>query len=232
MKKKINYYTYTFEMKWLNILAIILFVIISVPIYLLEKNQNLTIHLDLIELFLAMFFYLILHELFHGIGFLRIKGVKLENITLGISLEKGVFYCMCKKNIGKKDILIALSLPVICLGLITLIIGLIIHSYEIIFLSILNITSSIGDIMMIIYFLKCPDDIIYLDLDDCTSFTVISKEDLSEKKVLGITLKEKGIYTPKMKSHDQRKIIISKPSYFLIGLIIFLIVLKIVGGIM
>ena len=175
MKKKINYYTYTFEMKWLNILAIILFAIISVPIYLLEKNQNLTIHLELIELFLAMFFYLILHELFHGIGFLRIKGVKLENITLGISLEKGVFYCMCKKNIGKKDILIALSLPVICLGLITLFIGLIIHSYEIIFLSILNITSSIGDIMMIIYFLKCPNDIIYLDLDDCTSFTVISK---------------------------------------------------------
>ena len=139
---------------------------------------------------------------------------------------------MCKKNIGKKDILIALSLPVVCLGWVTLFIGLIIHSYEMIFLSVLNITSSIGDIMMIIYFLKCPNDIIYLDLDDCTSFTVISKEDLSEKKVLGITLKEKGIYTEKMKSHDRRKIIISKPSYFLIGLIIFLIVLKIVGGIM
>ena len=57
MKEKINYYTYTFDMKWLNILAIILFLIISIPIYLLEKNQNLIIHLDMIELFLAMFFY-------------------------------------------------------------------------------------------------------------------------------------------------------------------------------
>ena len=86
--------------------------------------------------------------------------------------------------------------------------------------------------MMIIYFLKCPNDIIYLDLDDCTSFTVISKENLSEKKVLGITLKENGIYTTKMKSHDSRRIIISKPSYFLIGLILFLIVFKVIGGIM
>ncbi len=232
MKEKINYYTYTFDMKWLNILAIILFLIISIPIYLLEKNQNLIIHLDMIELFLAMFFYLILHELFHGIGFLLIKDVKLKNITLGISLEKGVFYCMCKKNISKKDILISLSLPVVFLGILTLIIGIIINSYELIFLSILNITSSIGDIMMIIYFFKCPNDIIYLDLDDCTSFTVISKHDVSRKKVLGIILKEKGIYTKEMQSHDQRKIIISKPSYFLISLILFLIVFKIVGGIM
>lgn len=232
MKEKINYYTYTFDMKWLNILAIILFLIISIPIYLLEKNQNLIIHLDVIELFLAMFFYLILHELFHGIGFLLIKDVKLKNITLGISLEKGVFYCMCKKNISKKDILISLSLPVVFLGILTLIIGIIINSYELIFLSILNITSSIGDIMMIIYFFKCPNDIIYLDLDDCTSFTVISKHDVSRKKVLGINLKEKGIYTKEMQSHDQRKIIISKPSYFLISLILFLIVFKIVGGIM
>lgn len=232
MKEKINYYTYTFDMKWLNILAIILFLIISIPIYLLEKNQNLIIHLDVIELFLAMFFYLILHELFHGIGFLLIKDVKLKNITLGISLEKGVFYCMCKKNISKKDILISLSLPVVFLGILTLIIGIIINSYELIFLSILNITSSIGDIMMIIYFFKCPNDIIYLDLDDCTSFTVISKHDVSRKKVLGIILKEKGIYTKEMQSHDQRKIIISKPSYFLISLILFLIVFKIVGGIM
>ena len=232
MKEKINYYTYTFDMKWLNILAIILFLIISIPIYLLEKNQNLIIHLDVIELFLAMFFYLILHELFHGIGFLLIKDVKLKNITLGISLEKGVFYCMCKKNISKKDILISLSLPVVFLGILTLIIGIIINSYELIFLSILNITSSIGDIMMIIYFFKCPNDIIYLDLDDCTSFTVISKHDVSRKKVLGIILKEKGIYTKEMQSHDQRKIIIYKQSYFLISLILFLIVFKIVGGIM
>lgn len=139
---------------------------------------------------------------------------------------------MCKKNISKKDILISLSLPVVFLGILTLIIGIIINSYELIFLSILNITSSIGDIMMIIYFFKCPNDIIYLDLDDCTSFTVISKHDVSRKKVLGIILKEKGIYTKEMQSHDQRKIIISKPSYFLISLILFLIVFKIVGGIM
>ena len=61
---------------------------------------------------------------------------------------------------------------------------------------------------------------------------MISFDDLSKIKVLGIALKEKGIYTSKMKSHDRRNLVISKPSYFLIGFILFLIVLKIVGGIM
>lgn len=227
-EKNMTYYTYTLNMTILNILAIILFLIVGSIIYLIEINDNYTINLSITNLFLLMFIWLIIHELLHGIGFLIFKEVKLKNITLGMALEKGVFYCMCKQNIRKKVILTSLLFPITIIGFITLIIGMIINNYELVYLSILNIVSSIGDIVMTIYFLKCPKDIIYLDLDDCTSFTVISNRVLDNIKVPGIMLSKKGIYNPTlMYSKDKRRIIISKLSYILLIIIFILTIISI-----
>ena len=227
-EKNIHYYTYTLNMKTLNILAIILFIIIGGLIYYIEKYDNYTINISLSNLFIMMFVWLIIHELLHGIGFAIFKEVKLKNITLGMFIEKGVLYCMCKQKISKKVILTSLLFPITIIGFITLVIGMIINNYELVMLSILNIISSIGDIVMIIYFLKCPNDIIYLDLDDCTSFTVLSKKTLDDIYVPGIKLSKKGIYDyNKMKSRDLRRIVISKLSYILLGLILILVIISI-----
>ena len=227
-KKNKTYYTYTLNMTILNILAIILFIIVGSIVYLIEFNEIYTINLSMSNFFLLMFIWLIIHELLHGIGFLLFREVSIKNITLGMLLEKGVFYCMCKQNIGKKVILTSLLFPITIIGFITLIIGIIINNYELVFLSILNIVSSIGDIVMIIYFLKCPSYIIYLDLDDCTSFTVVSNKSLDNIKVPGIILSKKGIYNPAlMYSKDKRRIIISKLSYLLLIIIFILIIISI-----
>ena len=103
------------------------------------------------------------------------------------------------------------------------------NNYEVVMLSILNIISSIGDIVMIIYFLKCPKDIIYLDLDDCTSFTVLSSKTLDHIHIPGIILDKKGIYNEKtMISKDKRKIVISKLSYILLGIILIIAIISII----
>lgn len=227
-EKNMTYYTYTLNMTILNVLAIILFLIVGSIVYLIEINDNYTITLSMNNFFILMFIWLIIHELLHGIGFLIFKEVKLKNITLGMTIEKGIFYCMCKQNIGKKVILTSLLFPITIIGFITLIIGMILNNYELVFLSILNIVSSIGDIVMIIYFLKCPSDIIYLDLDDCTSFTVISNKSLDNIKVPGIVLSKKGIYNAKiLYSKDKRRIVISKLSYILLGIILILVIISI-----
>ena len=229
-EKRINYYTYKLNMTTLNILAIVLFIIIGPIIYIIERNDLYIIKLPISIFFILMFIWLIIHELLHGIGFILFKSVKLENITFGMFLEKGIFYCMCKQNIGKKIILTSLLFPITIIGFITLIIGMIINSYELVFLSILNIVSSIGDIVMTIYFLKCPKDIIYLDLDDCTSFTVLSDKDLDNIKIPGIILDKKGIYDKKkMIAKDKRKLVISKLSIVLIIIIMLLIITTIVN---
>lgn len=228
-KENLHYYTYTLNMTILNILSIILFIFVGGLIYLIERYDNYSITLPISTFFILMFAWLIIHELLHGLAFALFKEVKKENITFGMFLEKGIFYCMCKQNIGKKIILTSLLFPLTIIGVITLIIGMIINNYELVFLSILNIVSSIGDIVMTIYFLKCPKDIIYLDLDDCTSFTVLSNKSLDHIQVPGIVLAKKGLYDKKkMYSKDKRKLVISKLSYILLIIILLLIIITII----
>ena len=229
-EKQLKYYTYKLDMKVLNIFAVLLFILVGGIILLLEQHDNYIVTMPMTTFFILMFLWLVIHELLHGIAFGLFKSVKKENITFGMFLEKGVFYCMCKQNIGKKEILTSLLFPITIIGFITLLMGMLMNHYELVFLSILNIVSSIGDIIMTIYFIKCPNDIIYLDLDDCTSFTVLSNKSLDDIKVPGIILDKKGIYNQKkVVAKDKRKLVISKASYILLIFILLLIILTIIN---
>lgn len=227
---KERYYTYKLDMVLLNIIAIILFVIVCFFVLLIEHNDSYVITSD-INLFIYMVLWLMLHEVLHGIGFGIFKNVSISNITFGMALEKGVFYCMCKQAIDKKVILTSLLFPVTIIGLITLIIGMIVNSYVLVLLSILNITGSIGDIVMIIYFLKVGR-VRYLDLDDCTSFTVLSREDLTNVGCLGIKLVNSGIYDDsKIYPRDKKKLTITNLSYILLVVILIIFIIDLIGGI-
>ena len=232
MKNNLKYYTYKLDLKVLNILAIILFVIVGGIVFYVEKNDNYIMDFDIISFIINIFLWLIIHELLHGVGFMIFKEVKIKNLTFGMFLEKGIFYVMCKQNIGRRIILTSLCFPVIIIGIITLIIGMCINSFMLVYLSIINIVASIGDIVMIIYFIKAPRDIIYLDLDDSTSFTVVSDKDLSNNKVVGINIHDSGKYDKKMKSKDKRRLIISKWSYILLIFIFIMFIIRLVGGIL
>ena len=148
-----KYYNYALKIGILNILSIILFIlcfIIVVPIYGVITLTNIPLMMILSIL------YLMLHEVVHYIGFIINKEVNSKNIVMGAELEKGIFYCMCKQKISKKTILISIFSPLTTLGFITLIIAMFFKLDLLIFLSILNISGSIGDIIMglFIYFLK------------------------------------------------------------------------------
>lgn len=222
-KEKKKYYTYKLNMTVLNILAMILFVVVSGLVWLIEYKDNYKLDVSIGIMFILMFLWLIIHEALHGIGFGIFKDVDRKNIVYGMFLERGVFYCMCKQNIGKRVILTSLLFPITIIGIVTLVIGMMINSFMLVYLSILNIVSSIGDIVMIVYFLKAPRDIIYLDLDDCTSFTVISSSDLGGVKVLGIELVSYGEYDDKkMVAHNYKKITITKFSCIVLIIMLLL----------
>ena len=193
-KKELKYYTYKLDLKLLNILAIILFIVVGGIVIFLERHDSYITDIDTLSLVLLVFIWLIIHELLHGIGFIIFREVKIKNLTFGMFLEKGIFYVMCKQNINRRIILTSLCFPVVIIGLITLMVGMYINSFMLVYLSILNIVASIGDIVMIIYFIKAPRDIIYLDLDDPISFTVVSDKDLSNNKIIGINICDSGKY--------------------------------------
>ena len=214
----------------MNVLSIVLFMIVGGIVLYIEKNDNYIINFDVISFCILIFMWLIIHELLHGVGFLIFKEVKFKNLTFGMFLEKGIFYVMCKQNIRRNVILTSLCFPVVIIGIVTLIVGMFINNFMLVYLSIINIVASIGDIVMIIYFLKVPRDVIYLDLDDPTSFTVVSDKDLSSVKAVGIYMVDSNKYDKKMCAKDKRRIIISKWSYILLIFLAILFMIKIMGG--
>lgn len=170
--------------------------------------------------------YLMLHEFFHGIGFYILRKVKHKNINYGIELEKGIFYCTCKEEISKLNILVSLMFPCFFLGFVTLIISFLINNQMLSLLSIMNISGSIGDILMFIMIMKMPNDIKYIDLDLTTGFYLISKEKLPNKS-LGFSLKAVKDYNGEVSSTN-RKITITKISKIILSYIFILFLLSFV----
>lgn len=223
--KKEKYFTYALDTVVLNILAVLLLIGLVIVVGVTFSKNFLV--LDIND-FIVMILWLILHEVIHALGFISFKSVKFKNVVMGMFLEKGIFYCMCKQEISKKVILFSLLLPFVTIGILTLILGYIIESSLLVFLSVVNISGCIGDIMMTMFMLKLPKNIKYLDLDDPTSFTIISDEDISDVKVLGIIKKESGIYDKSvMYARNRKKIDISKMSliFMIIILVLYIITL-------
>ena len=230
MKKKVNYYTYELDMIFLNILSLVIFGVVWGIVMFISHGEFMWDGASSGLLLLLMILWLMFHEVLHGIGFSLFPEVKKKNIVFGMELEKGVFYCMCKQKITKKVILTSLLFPFTFIGVVTLIWGMLIHSYLLVMLSILNISGAVGDLVMTWYFLKVPNDVIYLDLDDSTSFTVLSDKDLSKVKVRGVRLRDSGVYKDNMVAKDYRRVVISKASYIALGIIILLSIITMCIG--
>lgn len=216
MKKK--YYLFQMKTDILNILSLVIMFILIVLLYFMYSKSIMNIFTDGFSLtFILMIPYFALHEIFHSIAYV-VYGANFKNITYGAHLEKGVFCCLCKQNITKKNILISLLYPFIFLGLITLIIGIIFNIYPLILLSIMNISGCTGDFIMF-YDLVRIKDFEFSEFDDPISFALYTNEDLSKSKLLGLKFLGE---TNKLERTINKKIEISKTA--IIYCIIFLII--------
>ena len=214
-----KYYKYSMNMKTLNIFSLCLFIPFYIIILLMGYGEFINFNC-LVVYFLWMF----LHELLHGIGFSLSPGVDDNKIVYGANLEKGIFYCMCKDRISKRGIMISLMFPFFFIGVVTLIIGLVLNIPILVVLSLFNIAGCAGDIAMFVSFLRLPS-FKYMDLDDCTGFVLISKNDLKKYKLFGMRLVESGNYSDSLQAKNYDKFTISKLSWIIFGLLfLFLLV--------
>lgn len=214
-------YEYEMDLKVLNLGAIILMIPLMFLHILKFKEFNVSIYFLIYAVL-----YLMLHEFFHGIGFYILRKVKHKSINYGIELEKGIFYCTCKEEINKLNILVSLMFPCFFLGFVTLIIAFFINNQMLSLLSIMNISGSIGDILMFIMIIRLPNDIKYIDLDLTTGFYLISKEKLPSKS-FGFSLKKVKDYNGEVASTN-KKITITKVSKIILSFIFILFLLSFV----
>lgn len=219
-----KYYRYSYKEKIIPIVSIVMIImILFLPIEITSPNGLL---ID-IPLLILMF---LVHELLHAVGFKFFAQANSKNITYGINLEKGVFYCTCKEEISKKGILISLILPFLIISIFAGLLGLTFKNNILIFLAFYNIFGACFDILAFIDIIRLPSDIKYKDLDDAMGFILISKNDLSKyNNLLSIDLKEKGVYNSGViKAKDYTKFKITKFSLILLIIVFILLIIGIV----
>ena len=186
-----KYHLFKINITKLNIISILILVFTIIFTYLLFPSmlKDMILLFDDIRMCILllplMIFYFSLHELFHALGYI-INGANPKKITFGMELEKSVFYCLCKDDVDRRNILFSLMYPLFFIGVVTYTIGIIFNYPLLTLLSILNISGASGDIMYFLFIIKLDKDILFSELDDGTSFAIISKKDPSKYNHYGL----------------------------------------------
>ena len=165
---------------------------------------------------MLIFLYLALHELLHSLAY-YIYGAKYKNIVYGIELEKGIFYCLCKQNVSKRNILNSLLFPFFYIGIVTFVISFFVNSYYLLILSLFNLSGCVGDIFTFLFISRLDKDIEFSEFDDTTSFGLYSDKDLSKGKHLGIKYVDTR---DKLVRKELKKIKVSKLSYIILIIVL------------
>ena len=216
MKKR--YYLFKLNLTTLNILSIIIFVFMLIISSLFFEFNIMNLSNNWFGLLFWYLVYAFIHEILHAISYV-VNGAKFNKVTFGILLEKGILYCLCKQNISKKNILISSVCPLVVIGLVTYIISIIYNLPLLMFMSILNIAGSAGDIVTFLYLRKIKS-FEFTEMDDPTTFALYSSKDVSKIKHFGLKFVGRQ---DSIKRQDFKKIDISIVS---ILLMLFLLIMS------
>lgn len=212
-----KYYKFEIDTVKGNILCILITIIAIIPAWniMIKYIENINMK-ELGILIFAYLLWMFLHEILHGIGHI-ICGVKPKDLSFGSSLEKSVLFCLVRREVNKKGILVSLIFPFFFIGIVTYIIGVIINSPLLISLSILNIGGASMDLTMFLQFIRLGEDITYIEPGDGTSFYLISNNNIN--KLYGLKKVEEGEYNKEMFLNKNNKVFdISKTSFLLLGI--------------
>ena len=227
MKKE--YYVFKMNLVLLNIVALLLVIpplIIAFCISPELVSNSFKLYMygsGVLIFFPCMLGYMALHELLHALGYI-IYGADPKKITFGMELEKGVLYCLCKQEVTRKNILNAVMWPLFYIGIVTFVISIIFNLPILLLLSIINISGAAGDIMYFIFLRKLDKNIMYSEMDDGTSFAILSEKDISKTKSFGLEFVEKVNEIPR---NDFKRLKISKLSYLVLVLCLFFVLIAI-----
>lgn len=218
MNKK--YYIFTPSAAVINVYPIVI-IVLELLIFGRVKLDITFISTHLMLSLVILFGYFILHEFLHAFSYI-IHGANPKKVVFGACLEKGIFYCLCKQNISRKNILISSMYPFIFLGVIALIIALIFDNAFLFLLAIFNISGCAADVATFIFISKLKD-VEFSEMDDELKFAIYSDKDISKVKSIGIKYVE---CKDSIERKKFKKLTISKYSYIILLIFMVLIVLE------
>jgi hypothetical protein len=161
-----------FNMLWVNIFSIIVFVISVVVFgglfYLIwygkidlnnliiinketsQQERVLLVLKNISIIFIPIIIGIILHELIHGFFYSLFVKNKFKSIKFGVKLKYGVAYCICTELVKIKHFFIVSIMPTIILGFIPAILSFFFRNIFLLFFAILFIMCGAGDFWIIL----------------------------------------------------------------------------------
>lgn len=160
---------YTMEMGRVNLITVIMIipitVIILLPFILIWSYETFKIGIDIFMDYFLLFFLggIIIHELLHGLtwGYFASNGFK--SIKYGIEWKYLTPYCHCTEPLKVKHYKIGVAMPLIVMGIIPSIIGLILGYGEILSFGIFFTWAAGGDIIALFMLRKLESDVYVSD---------------------------------------------------------------------
>lgn len=219
-----KYYIFEMNMTILNVLSLVLFIGLMALSFLLAPATANLFNIDLVVLLIFYVGYMILHELLHSLGYV-LNGASFKKVVYGAYLEKGVFYCLCKQDISKRNILISIMFPLVFIGIITYVIALVFDLPTLLYLSLFNIAGCIGDIIMFVYLVKLNKDIKFTEFDNPIQFAIHSSEDVSKIKHFGLDFIKETDTVPRT---DLKKVSISRGSIIIALIFVAILIINLI----
>ncbi|MGE7623387.1 metalloprotease family protein [Viridibacillus sp. NPDC096237] len=123
-------------------------------------HQVFELNFSLLSIFLFILYYfilIVLHEIFHLIGFIIFGKVPFRSLEYGVNLKMGVAYATTKEPICNRAMKKALLLPFWTTGVIPAVLGLCINSSMLVVLGAWLIAGAVGDFAMYFALRKYPN---------------------------------------------------------------------------
>ncbi len=105
-------------------------------------------------LFVVFIILVVVHELIHGISWSFFSEHHFKDIEFGFMKESLTPYCTCKAPLSRKPYIFGALMPLVVLGIIPMIIGIVSGSLFMLILGILMTVSAGGDIMLVLSILR------------------------------------------------------------------------------
>ncbi|WP_222439389.1 DUF3267 domain-containing protein [Sporosarcina sp. BP05] len=151
---------------------------------IIEKEFSFSLNVWTVVFFIVGYLLLIiLHELFHLLGFRVFGGVSWKKMIVGVNLKMGIAYATTDQLMTNHAIRKALLLPFWMTGIVPAFIGLYIGSGLLVSLSALLIGGAAGDFAMYKELKELPDDWVVKDDPELPRLYVYSPEKLNELEI-------------------------------------------------
>lgn len=154
-----------------NVFAVLLLIplaIIGVGLYLLVHQWSIDfgrpgVWILLLAVFVAL---IVLHELIHGLTWSLFTPNRFKDIEFGVMMDSLTPYCTCKVPLTKAQYITGALMPLILLGILPMVAGIVFGSLRVLLLGIFMADAAAGDILIVWKLLKYRTDAaetVYID---------------------------------------------------------------------